>query len=93
MTKFDHVDVSDMKAEEITQELIDDLMGLVGVDAISEFGELLVDKRADLVPVYIEAIKTYYKNQDQTLIDTISEDVWNHDSSNDNVNVTDYEDE
>lgn len=93
MNIFEKFDVSDMKAEEITQELIGDLMGLVGVDAISEFGEILKEKRTDLVPVYIEAIKTFYKNQDQTLIDRISEDIWNHDASQDNVNVTDYEDD
>lgn len=60
---FDHVDVSSFTADDFTEQLIAELASLMGIDAITEFGELLKEKRPDLYFEYLVRLQEYYWGQ------------------------------
>lgn len=60
---FDHVNVSSFTAEDFTPDLLIELHQLVGIDAVTEFGELLKEKRPDLYFEYLVRLQEYYWSQ------------------------------
>ena len=60
---FEHVDVSSFTADDFTPDLLIELHQLVGVDAVTEFGELLKEKRPDLYFEYLVRLQKYYWSQ------------------------------
>lgn len=60
---FEHVDVSSFTVDDFTPDLLIELHQLVGVDAVTEFGELLKEKRPDLYFYYLVRLQEYYWSQ------------------------------
>lgn len=57
---FDVNSFQELVKDDFTDEFIFDLHRLVGVDAVTEFGEILQQEREDLFPEYLNALRKYY---------------------------------
>lgn len=64
---FDHIDANQFTASDFTDEFIKDLHTLVGVDAVTKFGELLEKHNPELFFYYLVRLQEYYWNQEENI--------------------------
>jgi len=58
--EFDHVDLNEFTENDFTHEFYLDLHLLVGIDAVTEFGLLLKEKKPSLYFEYLVRLQEYY---------------------------------